>query len=159
LKSLLIVEDEPILRELLSDGLRELGVKIVTAENGRVGLERLSEEPFDAVLSDINMPEMTGMELLVSAQRMPNCPPFVFLTAYGEREFMLEAMRLGVLDFVLKPFEMADVISVVGRAVEIGYRRNLILQMRQLPGHEHEIAHAENMIRLFRLYNNAKRRA
>ena len=159
MKSLLIVEDEPALREILVAGLEELGVSMTTAANGRIGMELLRQKSFDAVLSDIQMPELNGLELLLAARGAGISCPFVFLTAYGEQEFILQALRLGALDFLIKPFDLQDVVSVTGRALEIGFRRNSILQLRKTPGHEQKIEKAERMISLFRLANNSKRRA
>ena len=158
MRSLLIVEDEQMICEILSDGLAALGVEIAVAENGRVGLELLKKKSFDAVLCDIQMPELSGIELLTAVREAAIPSPFVFLTGCGEQKLILEALRLGAVDFLSKPFQIAEVLAVTQRVLEIGFRRKSILQMRATPGREDDVKAAEKMINLFSISNNLKRR-
>lgn len=129
--TILIVDDEPDLREALSVYLERLGTRIVTAENGAAALERLRAGDVDAVLSDINMPVKTGLQLLREAREAGMDVPFVFITAYVERDYMLEAIRWGAMDFVEKPFGAPSVAAVMAKALRLGLalrRANEVLE-------------------------------
>lgn len=118
--TILIVDDEPELREALSVYLERLGARIVSAENGQAALERLRSGDVDAVLSDINMPVKTGLQLLREAREAGMDVPFVFITAYVERDYMLEAIRWGAMDFIEKPFGASSVAAVMTKALRLG---------------------------------------
>lgn len=156
-RQLLIVEDEKEIQEILVEQLRALDICIECADNGQHGLQKLSATHFDAVLSDIRMPVMTGLELLTEAQRKTVPPPFVFLTGFNDQDFILQALRIGAIDFLMKPFDAKDLLQVISRAIEIGVRRKAIAELRGEPDSATRIEQAEKMIALFRLNNNSKR--
>ncbi|HHN78690.1 MAG TPA: sigma-54-dependent Fis family transcriptional regulator, partial [Phycisphaerales bacterium] len=132
-RSILLVEDEEMLRESLAELLAEEGFEVVQASNGREGYEQLLERPFDLILSDIRMPEMDGVELLRRAVRVAPQTPVILITAFGTVESAVEAMREGAADFLLKPVQFPDVLLRVNRAIEIGaMRRDHRAQTEQL---------------------------
>src|SRR4051812_43168740 len=100
--SLLIVDDEELILEILLEALTPLHVECHTATNGREALAFLAKTRPHAVLSDIHMPEMDGFELLANATALGVEVPFVFLTGYGDKEKAITALRLGALDFLEK---------------------------------------------------------
>lgn len=116
----MVVEDEDDLREIISGLLQSVGPQVVVAQNGRDALRELENGNFCAVVSDINMPVMSGLELLEAARKQGRDVPFVFVTAYGERNNLLEALRLGAMDFIEKPFDNERLVEVVKKAVEVG---------------------------------------
>lgn len=122
--SLLIVEDEPVLRSLLVEILENPELKISEAENGKVAFEILKTQKFDAVLSDIKMPMMDGLELLKAIRFEKILVPFIVLTGHGDREQTLQALKLGAFDFIDKPFEQDQLREVVQKALEIGHELN-----------------------------------
>lgn len=124
----LIVDDEPDLRKTLIRVLQSLNIQTMEAENGKYALEMLRDQKFHAVLCDIKMPEMTGLECLAHAQVEGIVSPFVFLTGYADSHHMLQAIRLGALDFIPKPFENLEVLNVLLRALEVGSRRIHLLE-------------------------------
>ena len=103
---ILIVEDEPKLREVLCDYFRSKGELPEEAENGLRALERIGEEPFDAVLLDIMMPELDGLSVC-RAIRKKHDVPVIFLTALSDEEDKLLGYELGADDYVTKPFTMS----------------------------------------------------
>lgn len=103
---LLIVEDEPKLREVLCDYFRSKGVLSTEAGNGAQALELLGENEFDAVLLDIMMPELNGLSVC-RAVRRTNDVPIIFLTALSDEEDKLLGYELGADDYVTKPFSMS----------------------------------------------------
>ncbi len=122
--SLLIVEDEPILRALLVEILENPEINILEAENGKVAFEILKTQKFDAVLSDIKMPMMEGLDLLKAIRLEKILVPFILLTGHGDREQTLQALKLGAFDFIDKPFEQDRLKEVVQSALEIGSELN-----------------------------------
>ena len=132
-KSILLIEDETLLRESLAELLGDEGYEVVQAPNGRAGRDLTLQRAFDLVLTDIRMPEMDGMELLAHVQQIAPQTPVVMLTAFGTVDSAVAAMREGAADYLLKPVQFEDVLSRVGRALEFGeIRRNRSVQSEQL---------------------------
>jgi DNA-binding NtrC family response regulator len=122
--NLLIAEDEELLREILVDSLQGLNCEIFQAENGEVALEMLKAkanvDPISAVLTDINMPKKNGFEFMEGALKAGFKIPFIFLTAYGDKDNVVRALRLGAFDFLEKPFNQENLMEVLRRALEVG---------------------------------------
>ena len=123
-KRLLIVDDEAGIREILAFKAESLGAEIFEAENGQVALDLIKSQTFEVVLSDINMPVMTGMQLLKSIRELGNMVPFVILSAYGDKKQAVEALKLGAFDFIDKPWEDQNLLDVLYRALELGAELN-----------------------------------
>lgn len=104
--NILIVEDEPKLREVMSDYFISRGDKPVCAENGMKALEAVEERQFDAVLLDIMMPELDGFSVC-RALRKKNDVPIIFLTALSDEDDKLLGYELGADDYVTKPFSLS----------------------------------------------------
>lgn len=117
---LLIVEDEPEIIEVLVDVLSPLAASVATASNGKRALEHFRLNPVDAIISDIRMPEMTGLELVSEIRATGSQVPIVLLTAYGERENLIEAIRLHATDFLEKPFDVNSLIQIMTYALNLG---------------------------------------
>ena len=103
----LAVDDFPTMRRIVKTLLRQLGyTNVVEAEDGQVALTKLQQEKFDLVLLDWNMPRMTGLELLKAIRADDNLrnTPVVMITAEGRKEDVLEAVKAGVNNFIVKPF-------------------------------------------------------
>ncbi|WP_413289050.1 response regulator [Bdellovibrio sp. HCB337] len=120
--TLLLVDDEPGILNILGKILEGVAGKIDTAAEGAQALEKLKTGQYDAVLCDINMPVLNGLDLLAKVRAMHMQTPFVFLTGYGDKEKMREAMRLGASDFLDKPFDPYAVIDVVRIVLELGQK-------------------------------------
>jgi DNA-binding NtrC family response regulator len=117
---ILIVDDEEDLRDVLTYQLHPLGAEIVTAENGRVGLELAKKTLFSAILSDISMPELSGLEFLAQLRKDGIETPFVILTGFGDKTKAVEALRLGAFDFLDKPWEPEKLRQTLKTAMEHG---------------------------------------
>ena len=118
-ESILIVDDEPDALEILSDRLEMYGYDIRTAHDGEEALERLQEECADLVLLDIQMPILDGMGALRKMRRRYPGILVVMLTAHGTIELAVEAMKLGALDFVRKPFDQ-ELATKINNALRQG---------------------------------------
>lgn len=158
-RRVLIVDDEPEIREALKRIMKLFNLESETSENGKVALEMLKEKRFQAVLCDIMMPEMTGLQCLAYAQTLDISTPFIFVTGFGDKDKMLQATRLGAVDFILKPFDIEEIADVTFRVLEIGARQERIKsEIRdQNPSLFSDIQRDEHMISLLRVTNNKKR--
>lgn len=112
---ILVVEDDPSLREAIGDTLELAGRPYVAVEGGHEALKVLGEKAFSIVLSDVRMMPMDGITLLKEIrQRLPHLP-VVLMTAYAEVEKAVDAMRSGACDFLLKPFEPKALLAHIGK--------------------------------------------
>lgn len=116
---ILVVDDEEELREILTVILEKMPCKVQLATNGSEGLHLVKSQNFDAVLSDINMPIMTGLDM-ISEIRNSGCNiPVVILTGYSEAEKIQRAKELGVIDYLSKPFRPQDILKVMQKTVQV----------------------------------------
>jgi len=113
---ILIVDDNKELREILQEYLKGEGHAAEGAANGREALERHHEEPFDLIITDLNMPEISGMELIKSIRKENQDTEFVIITGYASMDSAVEAVRIGAFDYIVKPFRMEELQVVVKNA-------------------------------------------
>jgi two-component system response regulator PilR (NtrC family) len=107
-KRILVADDERSLRELLAIVLRREGYEVHLAENGEAALAALNRGPLDLLISDIKMPDMSGVEVLRAAKATDASLPAIMMTAYASTETAVEAMRLGACDYLIKPFDVDE---------------------------------------------------
>ena len=122
--TILIVEDEQVLRESLGELLQEEGYDVLLAANGQLAYEILLDRPVDLVLSDIRMPEMDGMVLLRHVQRTAPQTPMILITAYGTVSSAVNALQSGAMDYLLKPVQFDDLLAKVRKALEFRKLKN-----------------------------------
>ena len=117
--TILVIEDEEILRSSMSDYLEDREFRVLSAENGRIGLELFERESPDVVLLDLRMPEMDGLEVLQNTQKtMPEIP--VIVVSGTDVIFnAVQAIRLGACDYIVKPIkDMSIVLHAINKALE-----------------------------------------
>ena len=120
---ILVVDDELIVRESLKDWLEEDGFQVEIGASGAEALERLSREAYHLLLLDIKMPGMDGVEVLKRAKEMRPELPVVMMTAYATVETAVEAMKIGALDYLMKPFDPDTLVPLVVKIYEKLERR------------------------------------
>ena len=103
---ILIVEDEPKMREVLFGGLSKNGYEILLAENGEEALRLFDQKPFDLVITDIKLPDRDGMDLLGVIKSRSVHTPVMMMTGFGTIQDAVDAMRKGAYDYLLKPFSL-----------------------------------------------------
>ena len=117
-KPILIVDDEKNIRLIMSQALKPLGMPVHTAANGEEALQKLGEEPAGLVFLDLNMPGLDGMEVLRQIkERWPNVR-VIMITAHGTIASAVEAMKLGAVDFLQKPFSPGDIRALATQVLE-----------------------------------------
>jgi two-component system response regulator PilR (NtrC family) len=115
---ILVVDDEQIIRESLGFVLKKEGYQVEEAPNGREALARQESKPFDVVISDIEMPEMRGMELLEHITKRTPQTFVIMVTAFASIETAVAALRKGAYDYVLKPIDFDDILLRIKRLLE-----------------------------------------
>jgi two-component system response regulator HydG len=132
---ILVVDDKEMMRDSVATTLARKGHTVITASSGKMALEKLAERPADVVITDLAMPEMTGIELLAEIRKLDDQLPVILMTAYGTIETAVAAMKEGAYDYITKPFS-GDVLAVTTqRAIEHGrlQRENQILRANGTP--------------------------
>jgi two-component system response regulator PilR (NtrC family) len=126
---ILVVDDEDIIRESLSYILRKEKYEVDEAANGKIAFEMLKESSYDLVITDLEMPEMKGIELLDELRKVNLQTNTIVITAYGSMETAIAALRSGASDYILKPVEFDELIIKVKKLFEV---RDLHLENRIL---------------------------
>jgi len=116
---ILVVDDEKIIRESLSYILKKEGYEVEEAENGKVAYNILRERSFDLVITDLEMPEMKGIELLEQIRKLNVQTSTVVITAYGSLETAISALRNGASDYILKPIEFDELLIKVKKLFDV----------------------------------------
>jgi len=118
MSKVLVVDDEEIVRYALTEKLKENGFSVSEAYDGRNAIEMFREEEFDAVLLDLRMPEMDGIETLNELKKHYEDVPVIIVTAYGDIPTAVEAIKIGAYDFIEKPPQISKLIVTLKRAIE-----------------------------------------
>ncbi len=129
---ILVVDDEPLLREYLTEWLGRDGYDVVTAADADEAMERIQEDQFDLALLDIRLKGGDGLGLLPEMRRLAPETPIVMMTGHGTVESAVKAMRLGAFDYLTKPFAAEAISVVLERALSVGalWRENADLKGR-----------------------------
>jgi len=117
-KTLLIVDDEKNILLTLSQSLEVLQLETDTATNGEEALAKLKEKEFRLILLDLRMPGMDGMEVLRQVREIRPDIRIIMITAYGTIELAVEAMKMGAVDFIQKPFSPEEIRELVSRVMD-----------------------------------------
>ena len=129
-ETVLVVDDQEPAREMLRDFVEsELGYVCQTAANGIQALDLVERQNFALVLSDVRMPEMDGVELLKRIKKIKPDQCVVIVTAFGDRYSFVDMVEAGASDFILKPFDLAELRAKVVRVLR---ERALVIEQRAL---------------------------
>ncbi len=137
---ILVVDDEPSMREMLRIVLRREGYDVVLAENGKAAIERLQSQPFDLLLSDIRMPDLSGVEVLRAAKEINRDLVAFMMTAFASTDTAVEAMRLGAADYFIKPFSTDELRLKVRQHLEARRLRQENLLFKRALKTKHDVS-------------------
>ena len=153
--SLLVIDDEPEIRDTLETLLTLEGYQVELAANAQAGLERLERKPFDLVLLDVALPDRSGLDLLGDVRAANPALPVVMITAYGSVESAVEAMRRGASNYVTKPWDneklLAEIATLVSRQRLVEENRELKRALKQRYNFSQIIGKSEPMQKVFDL--------
>ncbi len=115
---ILVVDDERSMRELLAIVLKREGHEVLLAENGQSAIDLLEKQPVELLISDVRMPDVSGVQVLAAAQRINPDIIGIMVTAFASTETAVEALRLGAYDYLSKPFNVDELKLKVRKALE-----------------------------------------
>ncbi len=117
--SILIIDDEPLMRLSMVDALKELGYQVASAANGAEGRDCLTRGTFDIMITDLRLPGGDGLALLQACKQRSPKTEVIVITAHGSAETAIEAMKLGAYDYITKPFSMEELLLIVERVTKV----------------------------------------
>jgi len=126
---ILVIDDEKPIRDALQNILTAEQYQVDIVENGKKGLEMMSENGYDVVLCDIKMPVMDGLEVMTKAAEIAPEVPFILISGHGTIEIAVEAVRKGAYDFISKPPDLNRLLITIRNAVE---KNNLVIETKVL---------------------------
>ena len=115
--SILIVDDEEMVRLMIKEMLKDKAGKVISVESGSQALKILSRNRFDIILTDVNMPDMNGFQLIEYAKLIDPMIPIIVMTGYSDVYDLREAMAKGAEEYILKPFKQEDLKSAIDRVL------------------------------------------
>ena len=149
------------MRELLAIVLRREGYEVLLAENGRAAIDTLEREPVDLLISDIKMPDMSGVEVLRAAKQIDQDILGIMITAFASTETAVEAMRLGACDYLSKPFDIDLLKMKVREKIENRQLRQENVLLKRTLGLSHQfsniIGRSEPMLAVFKMIETVAR--
>lgn len=150
--SILIIDDQEIIRTSCARILRPEGYGVKTAKSGAEGLQALDSSSFDLVVTDLKMPDIDGIEVLVRIREKWPDTEVIIMTGYGTVQTAVRAMKAGVFDYIEKPFSPEDFLALVKRAME---KKGLPAQNREIVPSHYELGNivgvSQAMQRVFQL--------
>jgi DNA-binding NtrC family response regulator len=154
-EKILVVDDEQSMAQFLGIVLRKEGYQVTTSSNGKDALEKVRGESFDAVITDIRMPGMDGIQLLEGIKKIDPTLPVVIMTAYASQQSAIDAVNLGAFQYLIKNAKNDEIRLVVRNAIEMRRVRseNQYLKRELKKGHEEKIiiGSSEEMVRVFKM--------
>ncbi len=155
MKKILIVDDDIYVRDAISNLLIQKGYFVDKAVNGVEGFNLIKENDYDTFLIDLVMPEMGGIELLKELSNLNILTPAIVITAYASLETAIEAMKLGAIDYITKPFNVDELIVVIEKAIQIKQLKiqniNYKKQLKKAHGFVNIIGNSQKMQEIFSL--------
>jgi two-component system response regulator PilR (NtrC family) len=152
---ILVVDDEPSMRQMLAIVLKREGYEVALAENGRSAVAALERGPFDLLISDIKMPDMSGVDVLRAAKQADPDILGIMITAFASTETAIEAMRLGACDYLSKPFDIDLLKMKVREKVENRHLKQENVLLKRTLGLSHQfsniIGRSETMLDVFKM--------
>ncbi len=153
--TVLVVEDDAAMRDLLVEELGEAHFRVESAPGGRGGVERVKQGGIDVVVSDLRMPDLDGFDLLRDLKAAEPSPHVIVITAFGSIDTAIKAVKLGAYDYITKPFEIEALVLAVEKALsERGLRREIARLRREVArpyGLENIIGKSASMQEIFGL--------
>jgi len=157
----LVVDDERSMRELLGIVLRREGYDVVLAENGKSAIDVIAREPIDLLISDIKMPDLSGVEVLRAAKNADPDVLAIMVTAFASTDTAVEAMRLGACDYLSKPFDVDLLKMKVREKIENRQLRQENVLLKRTLGLSHQfsniIGRSQTMLDVFKMIETVAR--
>lgn len=151
--TILIIDDEPHLPHQLARFLKKQGYEVYTAPDGEMGLLELQKNSIDLVLLDVRLPRMSGLDVLGEIRKSDQALPVIMLTAYGDVHTAVSAMKMGALDYLIKGFDLDELLLLVRRGLETSALHRELRQLRRERSDNYHfsfiVGHSERMRAVF----------
>lgn len=121
---LLIIDDEPLIRMSLNEGLKDTGLEIVTARSGKEAMEILNSDNFGFIITDYKLPDLNGLEILKLVKNTYPDTIVIMMTAYGTSETAIDAIKMGAFDYITKPFSIEEIKIILAKAKQFSLLEN-----------------------------------
>lgn len=157
--SVLIIDDEVDIVEGLSEELSQLFTKVDKALNGVQALELVNSNTYDLIISDIQMPNLKGDDLLRKLRMKGVHTPFIFISGNGTRENLLSAIRLGAVEFIEKPFELGAFMKQVEGILELVYKKNKLAKLEVETNDEDLLRNEKKAVGILQVANLIKHKS
>ncbi|CAN5435987.1 hypothetical protein BH10BDE1_BH10BDE1_05540 [soil metagenome] len=152
-RTLLLIDDEPDIIEIVFAMLKRPHLHLLLANSGAEALAVLEKRPVDAILSDIRMPEMSGVAMVQEVRNRGFATPIVLMSGFADYGEILEALRVGVIDVVEKPFSKDRLVAAVKHAIEVGCSvRSIQSDLKRLGGDQPIDSKFVDILKSFSLY-------
>ena len=119
--TILVIDDDDQLRISFCKLLKEENYLVLSAASGEAGVEIVNQDKLDLVILDMRLPGINGMETFKQIKKIDSKLPVIIVTAYGTTQIAIEATKMGAYDYVLKPFDVPDMLNLIVQAIEAGY--------------------------------------
>ncbi len=153
--TILIIDDEPHLPHQLARYRGKHGYEVLTAADGEAGLNELQKNTIDLLLLDVRLPRVSGLDILAEIRKTDTDLPVIMLTAYGDVQSAVAAMKLGAFDYLIKGFDLTELLLVVQRALETSAMYRELRQLRSEKSDNYHfryiVGHSERMREVFEL--------
>jgi two-component system response regulator PilR (NtrC family) len=155
LNRILVVDDEASMRQLMEIALSKEGYQVTGADSARQAREMFAERSFDLVISDIKLPDLSGVEVLRHVRETAPDTPVIMITAYASTDTAVEALRLGAADYVTKPFKIDELKIIIKSHLEKKRLKEEVVQLKRTLQKEHGLdsilGRSPKMLELFEL--------
>jgi two-component system phosphate regulon sensor histidine kinase PhoR len=115
--TVLVIDDEPIVADALMMVLSDNGYEVVIAMNGHDGLDKIGNQRFDVTITDLRLPDMSGMDVLSNIREKDPCSLVIVITAHSTPEIIAESVRRGAVDVLSKPFFPSDLLGLLNKTL------------------------------------------
>lgn len=115
--NILVVDDEPVILDLLKRSLKVAGCKVSTASDGQLGLEAIAKNRVDILILDVDMPGLDGLSTAIEALKIEPDLPILIITRYTDQDIIDGVKELDVVDTIMKPFKNTDIINAINKAL------------------------------------------
>ena len=159
METILVVDDEPSIREFLQIMLEREGYQVSCADNGKTAIKLFEQEQYDVVIADIRMPKVNGFEVLTEIKRLSPETKVIMITAFASFESAVESMKEGAYDYITKPFNIDEVKATIRRALEKPGTQDKANRKQKENGKKEQfagmISASQEMLRIFTLIPRA----
>jgi two-component system response regulator AtoC len=130
-RRILVIEDEMIMRVTLEDALEAQGYEVGSFETGMAGVQAYKEDTYDLVLTDVRLPDISGLEVLRRIKEHDATAQVILMTAFGTIKDAVEAMKMGAFDYITKPFSLEELALIVKRAIDVKEMQDENIRLRK----------------------------